>query len=227
MDLSHPLSAVIPSLEGVVYEVLARTNTPLSGSRIAELARSGSNPGVRTALKRLVGQGTVIVRSAGPSLLYSANREHVLWPAIEAAVRASDGFLDELSDRIRALAEEWREPLRMQSGPGRAPSEATIALFGSVARGTSDASSDVDVVAVFPTPGITDNDERLVDELRSKVPMWTGNACNVYAASAERLNELIMVDDPIIRSWITEAVTLHGPDLRTTLIRSQARLTGG
>ena len=59
MDLSNPISAIVPSLEGQVLRVLAHSTEPLSGSRVAELATTGSNPGVRTALNRLVRHGTV------------------------------------------------------------------------------------------------------------------------------------------------------------------------
>ena len=53
MDFRNPINGIIPSLEGQVLRVLARTTTSLSGSRIAELVTTGSNPGVRTALTRL------------------------------------------------------------------------------------------------------------------------------------------------------------------------------
>ena len=66
MDLSDPISVVIPSLEGQVLRVLAHTTTPLSGSRIAELVTTGSNPGIRTALGRLATPGgTVTVDGIG------------------------------------------------------------------------------------------------------------------------------------------------------------------
>jgi hypothetical protein len=66
MDLSDPISVIIPSLEGQVLRVLAHTTTPLSGSRIADLVTTGSNPGIRTALGRLATPGgTVTVDGIG------------------------------------------------------------------------------------------------------------------------------------------------------------------
>ena len=52
MDLSDPISVVIPSLEGQVLRVLAHTTSPLSGSRIAELVTTGSNPVVGSSKSR-------------------------------------------------------------------------------------------------------------------------------------------------------------------------------
>src|SRR5450756_2339371 len=93
MYLSNPISAIILTLEALVLRSLAHTTQPLSGSRIAELATTGSNPGVRTALNRLVRHGTVLARRSGPSILYTANRDHLAWPAIERAVQVTDAAL--------------------------------------------------------------------------------------------------------------------------------------
>jgi Nucleotidyltransferase domain len=110
---------------------------------VAELVTKGSNPGVRNALDRLVRQGTVIDRRSGSSILYVANRDHLAWPVIEFAVSTTDSALRTLTDRI---AELTRQSL---SEPDL--SRTTLALFGSVARGSSSTSSDVDIVAVFPS----------------------------------------------------------------------------
>src|ERR1035437_8264153 len=66
MDLSDPISVIIPSLEGQVLRVLDHATTRLSGSRIADLVTTGSNPGIRTALGRLATPGgTVTVDGIG------------------------------------------------------------------------------------------------------------------------------------------------------------------
>src|ERR1035437_8097443 len=103
MDLSDPISVIIPSLEGQVLRVLAHTTTPLSGSRIAALVTTGSNPGIRTALGRLVHQGTVLARRSGPSILYTANRDHLIWPTIEHTVQTADTLLDRSEEHTSEL----------------------------------------------------------------------------------------------------------------------------
>jgi hypothetical protein len=42
MDLTNPIQSVIPSAHGAVLNVLARTDEPLSGRRIAELTKPRS-----------------------------------------------------------------------------------------------------------------------------------------------------------------------------------------
>lgn len=209
MDLSNPVKAIIPSLEGEIYTVLARTTTPLTGSRVAELAESGSNPGIRLALARLVRQGTVTAQASGPSLLYAANRDHLLWHAIEQAVRSAEGVLLELKQRISALAAKYADPAREP--------QVTFALFGSVACGTSDADSDIDLLAVFPGPAMTESDEALVDEIRAEVPRWTGNVCNIYAITQAGLGDLVTREDPMVLSWRREADSFYGPQLSALL----------
>ncbi len=214
MDLSNPVKAIIPSLEGEVYRVLARTTTPLSAVTVARLAESGSTPGIRLALARLARQGTVTAVQSGSSLLYTANREHLLWFAIESAVRSADGTLRELKDRISALAEKHAD--RRREHP------VTLALFGSVARGASTAESDIDLLAVFPTPGITEFDDAFIDAVTAEVPRWTGNVCNVYAITRTGLADLVEQSDPMVVSWRAEADTFHGPDLQE-LIRPRPK----
>lgn len=212
MDLSDPISVVIPSLEGQVLRVLAHTTAPLSGSRIAELVTTGSNPGIRTALSRLVRHGTVLARRSGPSILYTANRDHLTWPAVEHAVQAADTLLDTLQVRIADLAQAHLG----QFDAGR----TTLALFGSVARGASTLDSDIDIVAVFPDNVDADTIEQLVDVVTASVERWTGNSCNVYDVTSSRLAQLIAANDPMIESWAAEARTFLGPDLRQRLLES-------
>jgi hypothetical protein len=209
MDLSNPVSAVIPSLEGRVLLALSRTEVPLSGSRIATLIPGASNPGVRSALKRLVRQGTVLAERSSHAVLYRVNREHLAWGAIEAAVDFATRVDTMLTDRLEALLVDhlgW--PLAQRT---------TVALYGSVARGTSDDDSDVDLVLVVPGVAPHETDDRLVIELTAKVELWTGNACSVYDLTPDRLSDLVRRGDPMVESWLADAITLHGPELRTLM----------
>jgi len=209
LDLSNPVSTIIPKLDGRIYQVLARTTTPLSGARVAALAGGASYPGILNALGRLVQQGTVLVEQAGSSYMYRANREHILWPAIEHAVAAAEAVLPTLKRRLSQLVEE-----RL----GAKDSEnATLSIFGSVARETGTVDSDLDIVAVFPDSLSEEGVAELVDAVSESTRRWTGNDCNVYAATATRLRELIGTNDPIVESWRSDAVTFHGVDLQERL----------
>jgi predicted nucleotidyltransferase len=209
VDFTSPIGAIIPSLEGEIFTVLARTSAPLSGSRVALLAANGSNPGIRRALARLVRLGTVTAVPSGSSVLYSANREHLLWSAIEASVRSAERSLHEVKDRLSALADRHDAG---SDGPA-----TILALFGSVARGSSDAESDIDVLAVFPGPRMSHADDNLIDEIVSRVPLWTGNACSVYAITRAELADLVEREDSMVESWRSEADTFHGRDVRELL----------
>lgn len=212
MDLSNPISVVIPSLEGQVLRVLAHTTAPLSGSRIAELVTAGSNPGIRTALGRLVRHGTVLARRSGPSVLYTANRDHLIWPTVEHAVQAADTLLDTLQDRIADLARAHLGQLEAE--------RTTLALFGSVARGTSTLDSDIDILAVFPDNIDAHTIEQFVDAVTADVQRWTGNSCNVYDVTSARLAQMSAASDPMIESWAADARTFLGSDLRRRLLES-------
>ncbi|WP_217616223.1 nucleotidyltransferase domain-containing protein [Cellulomonas sp. GbtcB1] len=209
MNLSDPISAVVPSLEGRVLVVLSRAQAPLTGSRVADLVPGSSNPGVRAALGRLVEQGTVLAARSSHAVLYRANREHLAWPAIEAAVRFAAHTLDALRERLVALLVE-------HLGPDRA-ARTTVALYGSVARGTSDRRSDVDLVVLTPDDVAADQAEHLLLDITVGVERWTGNACSVYELSTDRLTALVRAADPMVRSWLDDATTISGPDLRELL----------
>ena len=205
MNLSEPLSVILPGLDGPILRTLSRTTLPLTGSRIAELVEN-SKTGVRKALNRFVNQGTVLVHKAGPSLLYQANREHLAWPAIEAAVHAADSILVELEARIIAELGAHLNPVDAV--------RCTVALFGSVARGTSTLHSDIDLLLLFPDSVNADEAELLVDSLAQHVPKWTGNACNVLELDHLRLLAMKNANDPMIGSLLSDARTIFGPNLQ-------------
>src|SRR6056297_3639885 len=78
MDLSAPYRGVL--------SVLAGTNEPLTGREVARLA-NGARSTVARILGRLVEHGVVRAEEAGPSRLYSLNREKPLAEPLLALVR--------------------------------------------------------------------------------------------------------------------------------------------
>ncbi|TFD54561.1 hypothetical protein E3T55_03865 [Cryobacterium frigoriphilum] len=215
MNLSEPLSAIVSGLDAPVLRVLSRTTQPLSGSRIAALAEK-SVAGVRKCLGRLVEQGTVIVHQAGPSLMYVANREHLAWAGIQAAVDVADALLRELEGRI---VQELEIYVGREIGD-----RCTLAVFGSVARGTSTPQSDLDLLVLCPDEIDTEQVDRFVDSVQNQVKRWTGNTCNILTVNQRRFAQLKAGHDPLWESWRDEARTFHGPELR--LILSDAIAAG-
>lgn len=206
MDLNHPITSVIPSLEGRVLQVLARTDLPLSGSRVATSVPDASNAGVRVAIGRLVAQGLVLSQSAPPAVLYVANRRHLLWPGIEQLVVAADGAM-------RALFDLAATVVREELGEDEAE-HTSVALFGSTARGDNRSDSDIDLLLVTrDATYVGERVDSLVSRLIDVVQEATGNETNVYPATRARIDDLIRQADPMVASWIADARTFVGPDV--------------
>lgn len=199
MDLSNPLRAVAPGVEGDVLAALLRTHAPLTGARVAALAERGETQ-VREVLRRLEGQGLVDVERHGQSYSYVMNRQHVLAPALEALQQA----LPAVEERVRTLVNGWTV----------AP--ASVMLFGSAARRDGDAESDVDVLLVR-SDDLDADDEAWAEqrhELARSIEQWTGNAVQVLELSTAELATAVRRKEPLIAELQADGVVLAGRDLR-------------
>ncbi|MGH2939515.1 MAG: nucleotidyltransferase domain-containing protein [Solirubrobacterales bacterium] len=165
MDFRRPLSVVTPTLDGDVLGVLAGADEEFTGRRIHQVLGRGSEQGVRKAADRLVGQGIVSRRQAGQAKLYSLNRSHLAAPYIEGL----GSLRTRLIERLKELTEGWEEPA------------AAVFLFGSVARGEADATSDLDLF-VLRRPVVVKEDtpwQEQLAELEREATVWTGNEARV------------------------------------------------
>ena len=198
MELSQPLMSLMRELDATALGVLARGGAELTGRQVARLAGSKSPDSIRLALHRLADAGLVIARTEPQATIYSANREHLLWAAIEAALNSRA----ELEHRIRNLAS------------GSVITGVTIAIYGSVARGDSTRSSDVDLLVIFPDETTSETRDEFVAELRTHVEHWTGNETQIYDLSRSDLVKQRADGDPIVQSWLAEAIVLTGEPLR-------------
>lgn len=206
MDLSHPLSAITPSLEGEALTVLAGTESALTGRGIAELARRGSHTAMTQALGRLAHQGLVIVEPAGRAHLYRLNREHLLAPVVLAASKAAS----EVRSRLKKQIEGWRVPCLHAS------------LYGSLSRGEAGSDSDIDVLVVRPPHLDEAQAEAWSDqlaELERLVWQWTGNTLSWLDTTQEDLRRAVEADEPLIRSWREDSITLAGESLGPLIAR--------
>jgi predicted nucleotidyltransferase len=200
MDLSNPLRAVAPGVEGDVLAALLRTHAPLTGARVAALAGRGETQ-VRAVLRRLEQQGLVDVQRHGQSYSYVINREHVLAPALEALQQA----LPTVEGRIRSFVDGW------------SVAPASVMLFGSAARRDGDVESDVDVLLVR-SDGVHAEDEAWAaqrHELAQRLERWTGNAVQVLELSTAELAKAIRRKEPLVAQLQADGVVLAGSDLRT------------
>lgn len=209
MNLSDALPDVIPSVDGLVLRVLARSGLEMSGRQIADAA--GASPErVRQVLARLWNVGLVSLRHAGPSILYAANRDHLLWPAIQKLVVDADQVVHLLKVLIADAVQNVVDDVRVSD-------RISLALYGSVARGEARPDSDIDILLITPDETDRDGVESLVAAIIDAATAATGNDCSVYAATRSRIDELIATEDPMIPSWSADAQTFHGPDFRRRL----------
>lgn len=166
----------------------------MTGRQVASVTGVGTAANVRRALLKLVDTGLVIDRATPAATYYSANREHLLWPAVEVCLAARDELIRRMT-MLRSIA----------------PDGTGLWLYGSVARGASDASSDVDVCVVF----LNDAPQALKDELenavRTGIELWTGNRAEIVALERRDIHAMRTAGDPFIDSLEREAITVFGP----------------
>lgn len=207
MDVSRPIRAVVPSLDGPVLEVLAGTLRPLSTLEIHRLAGIGSSMGVRRVLHRLADQGVALADHRGNAIYYVANREHLAWPAVEILATLRRTLREWLVAEIRT----WPVPAVHAS------------MFGSAARADGDASSDIDLLFVKSDlqAGEGERWEAQLDGLRSRVMAATGNRCQTFVISRDRLGEHLRVADPLVHAWLRDGIHLAGETLPAAIAALQ------
>lgn len=208
LDFAHPIRTIIPTLDGPVLEVLARTTRPLTGREVHRLAQTGSANGVRLALTRLTEQGIVFAEQRSTAVFYAANRDHLAWPAVDILTSLRRTLLE----RIAAELDSWQ------------PSPIHASLFGSAARADGGTASDIDLLLIRPDDIAEDDPPwaEQVDRLRDRVRAWTGNRCHAFELDRRRLAEHVQAKDPLVEAWLRDAIPLSGADLRTTLRRLSA-----
>ena len=185
MDVSMPITAVVPSLDGPVLAALAATATPMGLAAVHARAGQGSKSGVRSVLLRMVDEGIVLEVPGG----YVLNRDHIAAPAVEMLATLHG----ELISRIRAAVEEC-------------PTPELVGMFGSAARRDGDASSDIDVIVVSDDPDLDDR----VDELAEGIRRWTGNRAQVIGRTPKEIARLRRAKEPILSEWARDLVVIVG-----------------
>ena len=201
MDISSPITAVIPTLDAHVLTVLAQTTRPLTGRRIHQLAGHGSESGVRAVLGRLARQGIVHTQRAGQAILYTGNRDHLAWNAIHSLTAIRRVLVDRLAEEIAT----WDVP------------PVGAAVFGSAARGDGNADSDIDLLIVSPDGADETDWERQIDSLSERVILWTGNHCQIYQIDLAELRDHVANAEPIVSEWRTDAIDLAGEPINDLL----------
>lgn len=210
MDWSTSTAALMPGLDGVVLRQLFQVDAPQSAADVHRRAGSGSLNGVRYALDRFAEQGLVEVIKIGNTFGYGLNPDHLVYPALAAALETLDPW-GELARRLQDLVEE-----RLASAV--APRWVSLSVYGSVVRREAGTTSDVDLLLVTPEAVAADAwVDGLADALHRAVPRWTGNDAHVHRMTDRSLARAVRDSDPIVASWTNEAITVAGRDVRDLL----------
>jgi DNA-binding transcriptional ArsR family regulator len=204
MNVSDPATVLAGGLTMPILRALSHRASPVTSAQLRRAAAAGTEAGVRRALDRLARHGLITAEEIGDRIVYSLNREHILYPAVTALLRAGD----ELAHRLRAAILDW------QVLP------AAAALYGSAARRDGHEGSDIDLLVVRPA-GMGSAERGLwigqVHELRAAVERWTGNPCQVTDRSLTSLRRLSRAREPIVDEWRRDAVSLAGPRISELL----------
>jgi predicted nucleotidyltransferase len=192
MLLGEPFGGVIPGARGAVLAALLRTDTPLTGRQVHALVSDDySLWTVQEALKALTQLGLVNTQTIGRAGVHTINEDHIAVAPLRV-----------LLDPITALTETVREAVGHDV--------KNVILFGSIARGEANISSDVDLAVIAPAgwDGRTD----LEDAVRTRL----GNNCDVLVFTAEDFTRLAETGEPVVREILTEGVALIGSIRRMT-----------
>jgi predicted nucleotidyltransferase len=100
-------------------------------NEILKLTGSGKG-GLRRELQRLVGSGLVLVNNVGNQKRYQANPDSPIFSELRAIVQKTFGLSDELRDALRAIADRIKLAF----------------VYGSFAKRTDTAASDIDLLVV-------------------------------------------------------------------------------
>lgn len=199
VDFSAPYRILTPTLDGPVLRALAGVEGRMTRAQIRRQVEDASEAGVRKTLVRLVEQGIVIEERIGSRYTYAANREHLLWPAVETLLSARRL----LAVKVEEATMRWEIP------------PVSVELFGSVAQGSSTASSDVDLLIVRPQLNKDEMDtwDQQVGELHDGIVRWTGNSCDIVTLDADEYGAALERDDPVATSYTNTIAGVRAADI--------------
>lgn len=206
--LHQPLDYILGSPALVrVARVLAGHGGPLGVSDIARRARLAL-PSTREALRRLIDTEVVHAIGAGRSMVCSLRPEHPLSPALLALFAAERQQADAVFGAIRGAAARLH------------PRPLGVWLYGSVARGEDEPTSDIDIaVASVGEPSV--QADALRDAIASALPDRE-HRVSVVGLGAVDVQRLASERAPIWTELARDAVVLAGDDPASVLAQVNA-----
>lgn len=202
MDFARPVETLIPGAPGRLLGALARVDTELPVSTLAAIAGVGRTR-ASAVLNELADLGVVSRRQVGPTVLIALQRGNAAGLLLARLADLRSSVIEQLGDIGRDLE----------------PQPLSLVLFGSLARGDGDATSDVDLLAIRPADGDGGRWPASLTEFSSRARLLTGNRIQLldYELADLRRRYESRGDEAGARFWRSvtqDAVTLVGADLR-------------
>lgn len=197
VELSNPISSVIPSAHGAILAVLAHADAPLSGRQIAKLAGGQvQQPRANDVLRELTEAGIVSCERHASVHLYRLNRDHV----VAEAIMMLANLRERLIQRMREAVLGW------------VIAPVAVWMFGSAARGDAGPHSDIDVLIVRHDAVDVDSEswQQQLSNLSSAVAAWSGNDCQILEFSRSELAELVASDERLVTELRSDALVIAG-----------------
>ena len=190
--LDHPLAVLYEPRRARVLDVLLVAADELSGRAIAKLA--GISPTTSNlALDELADAGLVTSRPVGRATLWRTAQGAPVLEQLRAVARAGE---DEVCDvLVDALGSE----------------PVSITLYGSTARGTAGASSDVDLLVVAPDEQTESLFRRRSYVACRRLRALLGRPVQITLMDQAKVNRTF--DSSFVTNVITDGRTLRGVPL--------------
>lgn len=202
MELSYLGKDVFGEHESRVIFALGRVRTQMSGRQIARVTDVP-----KTTVQRILNHyekiGLVELEQQGRTYLYSLNRKHVLWSAFEIVFAARESVIEYITKKYESLVTEY---------------DASVTLFGSVARFDSNVDSDIDVLLVIPSKTelpIELNDElsEKTSKIEEKARKRSGNTLNTMTITTLDLKRMKKNSDVLLQNILKDGKHLAGEPL--------------
>ncbi len=204
MDFQQPVAALIPGAHGKLLGVLASITGELSIRTLARLAEVSPAQASRV-LPELERQGFVERRQVPPAALFRLTPGHL-----------ATGLLRDFANaRQRAIGEIGELAQRID------PPAVSVMLFGSFARGTADAESDIDIMLI--RPDTVDEDAgpwgASVEDFRRSIESLSGNSVDLIEVTESRAAEALTTGKSLWQAIAREGITVCGADVASLGVR--------
>ena len=188
VDLTWPFRLILAPGTAAVLKTLAGTRAGLTGRVVADLSGLSPNGGSKV----------VWTEPAGRAILYRLNRDHIFAEPLLQLLSGQQEFRRRLATAIK----EWRIP------------PVHVSLFGSMARGESHPTSDVDLLVVRPDEVVFDDPvwRTQLSALSDSAHSWTGHFVTWLELSAQELADAVG-EEAIVDEWRRDGVHLGGGSL--------------